>query len=172
VSVGARGTGGSQWHPVEPARSAVEAPLILEPAVLGCDTPHPRPVGNQGRWCAPPSTCDSLIISICCALKYSASCPPSNTAHPAINPATAPTPPLPRTAGRRLLAGGGGGWNGGVNTQSILSENDAKAGIVSAVSSDQYSATYHATSAGYRDAYASTFPDDDAGETDWPCLLG
>lgn len=68
---------------------------------------------------------------------------------------------------RRLLAanrGGGGGWDGGVTTETIMAENDAKSGIERAVSSDTFGATYSAAQGGYRDAYASTFPDDNNGE--------
>ncbi|KAI8468487.1 MAG: hypothetical protein J3K34DRAFT_9150 [Monoraphidium minutum] len=76
----------------------------------------------------------------------------------------APRPLLPRGAARRMLRGGGGGWDGGVQTQDIMSENDAIAGIEEAVSNDQFSSTYSAASNGYRDAYAATFPEDDAGQ--------
>lgn len=65
---------------------------------------------------------------------------------------------MPSGSARRLLAGGGGGWDGGISTETILGENDAKAGIENAVSNDQFSSSYQATNAGYRDAYASIFP--------------
>lgn len=55
-----------------------------------------------------------------------------------------------------LLAGGGGGWDGGIQTEDIQSENDAIAGIETAVQSDQYGSTYGATNNGFRDAYAAT----------------
>jgi hypothetical protein len=61
------------------------------------------------------------------------------------------------------MKGGGGGWEGGVSADDILSENDAKGGVISAVSSDQVGATYAATANGYRDAFFTNFPDDSAG---------
>jgi hypothetical protein len=43
-------------------------------------------------------------------------------------------------------------------------ENDAKAGIDRAVSGDQFGSTYMATQNGYRDADATTYPEDNAGQ--------
>lgn len=63
-----------------------------------------------------------------------------------------------------MLRGGGGGWDGGISTETIMAENDAKSGIERAVSADNFGATYYAAQGGYRDAYAATFPDDNNGE--------
>jgi energy-converting hydrogenase Eha subunit B len=54
--------------------------------------------------------------------------------------------------GRRLMQRGGG-IDGGIQTQDILSENDAAAGIQQAVSSGN---AYQATEDGFRDAYGAT----------------
>jgi hypothetical protein len=55
------------------------------------------------------------------------------------------------TAARRLLRGGNGGWDGGVGTEDIQSENDAIAGIDNAVNNDNFGATYSAAEGGYRE---------------------
>ncbi|KIZ04816.1 hypothetical protein MNEG_3140 [Monoraphidium neglectum] len=60
--------------------------------------------------------------------------------------------PLTKAEGRRLMQRGGG-IDGGIQTQDILSENDAAAGIQQAVSSGN---AYQATEDGFRDAYGAT----------------